>query len=215
MKLTGAQIKKFFECSIEKNMRKNNFLNKGLKWGKLCEKIYIKMLKNLKQSAFEIVQEQINSNFNNLDIRASINIIKNLSSILLKMKDLGTLEFYKSNIKMENKKFSVEIDSILRDNSGYGFIREIKSYSGPKYYAWNSDIAQLTIQNIVFGSNYEIDAYYGEIVYLGNGKIIPINTRPYEKIVYFARKKILEHEKKISCQNCHLLEIPCYNHVRI
>ena len=212
--ITGTQIKRFYECSKERELRKHNSSLKGAKWGKICEKLYLDILDKGNSHIFEIVQSHINSNFQDLTIVESTKIIGNLAFLLKSMKNTNSQEIYKSNQIISDDKFAVEIDLIIRDKSGTGFIREFKSYSGPSYYAWNSDIAQLATQNIVLSHKLNTVIYYGEIVYLGNKKIIPINTKPYIKSINFARRKMIEGTNKIDCEHCSFLDFPCYNHVR-
>jgi len=215
MAIRGTQIKKFFECYKEREYRKNNRELKGIKWGKICEAIYIEIpITPNEGSIYKIVQKHINKNFPTLSIPLAAQIISGLTKILYKIKLSKEQKFFKTHYYVKNEKFSVEIDTLIREESEQGFIREIKSYPGPNKFAWNSDIMQLTTQNIVLSSEYEIDFYYGEIAYIGNGKIININTKPYEKAVFFAYNKILNGHKMITCSHCSLLDIPCYCQVR-
>ena len=115
---------------------------------------------------------------------------------------------------MQNQEFTVEIDSFIIENESCGFIREIKSYPSSNKYAWNSDIMQLTTQNMVLQTEFGIDFYYGEIAYIGSGNIVSINTKPYEKAVNFAARELSNGQTKIGCSNCSFLDIPCYEQVR-
>lgn len=214
MKITGMQIKRFFECTTERIMRKSNSMFKGTRWGKFCENLYLNTIKNQKEDIFKITQFNINKAFPSLDISTSSNLIKNLTNIIKKMRSDKKQEILKTNMKLQNNQYSIELDMIIRDSSGAGFIREFKSYPSPGYYVWNSDLMQLAVQNMVLSSYYNIHFYYGEIAYLGDGKIIEINTSSYEKLVYFARRQILNDHKKISCEKCKFYDLPCYTQVR-
>jgi len=211
-KYTGTQIKNFYECSTELGLRRNDKKFKGAKWGKLCEQVYLKTKDCSEKGTYHIVQDFINKAFPELPITDSILVIKNLSIIIVRMHS-NNEEIIYTNHPISSEEFSVEIDTIISKNNSE-FIREIKSYASPNEYAWNSDIMQLTIQNMVLASHYDIDFYYGEIVYLGNGKIVNINTRPYVPAIYRAIRSLERGTKKVDCEVCNFYNIPCYTQVR-
>lgn len=212
--VSGSDIKHFFNCPMERSLMQNPSEFKGARWGIVCEKLYKNILDDPAEKIYPLVQATINQHFPDVSLSSSSIIIDGLSKVLEEFARRKHETLYDANLTLEWEDTIAQIDFIIKGENNAGFIREFKSYASPGYYAWNSDIMQLTVENFVFSKIFKIDSYYGEIAYLGDGKIVGINVQPYFIAFNFAKARLQQKERSIKCTNCKAFHIPCYNHVR-
>lgn len=200
-KISGSKIAYFFRCSFENVEREKLGIIRPKIFGILMEKVYQLKKKGLKAqeilsfiahyiSHLEISKKQDLKKF----ARRAINMLYNLDSH-------NNANIVETNLLCEDENFKVEIDLFLRKNKIF-FPREVKSYKSPVVYAWNSDIMQLVVQSIVLENYYGINVRYGEILYLANNKLIPIDTYLLREHIYLVQMCIFKGIVKINCEIC-------------
>ncbi len=213
IKFTATEIKHFFECNAEQSKRINKLKLKGFKWGVVAEDLYKRCLTD-SGDLFYLVQSKIKEILPDFLPSQSVVLINNLINLIEEMKANAGNTLEKANVKVENAQFIAQIDFLMRTRDGFYFPREFKSYPSPGLYPYNSDIMQLTVQNLLLSEKYKGRYYYGEIAYLGSGKILGVNTLPYVRAISYASQLLQQGIKRINCDTCNFLYIPCYNQVR-
>ncbi len=220
MRVTGTDIHNFFLCSLEKSRREAQETIwvppsiPPLVWGTLCEDILRGLLRvnaACKLQDFTIVQDLVNSRLPSLNISQTAQVISNLERIFNIIVSMHQSTLSETNIHLKTEDYSVQIDFIMKTKFGERFPVELKSTSSPGYFAYNSDIAQLTVQNIVLESVYNQAFDYGQIIYIGDGRVVEMITRPFNQCINGAKLAILKHKSLVDCNTC---EMPCYQHVR-
>lgn len=214
MEVSASKIKKFYECTAERECRIHQSIFKGVKWGTVCEKLIGIVIENPGRDLFQAVQQVINDNYPQLSTKASVIAIKNLITTIRKVTEDFSARFSRANVRVNANGFSAQIDFLLTTSAGEEFPLEVKSYPSPGFYAFNSDIIQLTVQNLAL-SNQKTEFYYGQIAYLGDGRLVEVYTRPFNQAVTEARLKILTGENTVSCPDCIAFNVPCYKHIRV
>jgi len=205
-KISGSKISSFFYCKYERNTRIPLKINNPQLFGKILE-VGFSQFKN-GESYEQIITLLINKIIS-ANKHVSLNVDEFLSRLFHKiyaLKSFNDSRLVEMNLLCEDNNFRVEIDQLLRLNSCF-FPREIKSFKSPEIYVWNSDLMQLTTQCIVIENTFNIKSQYGELLYLGNDNLIPIDTYPFRKCVFYAQGRIFRGFNKIDCFSCKKLSI--------
>ena len=204
--MSGLEISRFFLCKYEREQRIPLSVSHPQLFGKIIEKAY--SLRELGRPVEDIINITLNavSRAKSLNIKKENQFLEALFNKILSLPLFNKSELIETNALYNDHYFAVEIDQVLRKNRHY-YPREVKAYSGPSVYAWNSDLMQLTTQCIVLENYYSINSRYGEIVYLGSNSMIPVDTYILRKYVFYARDMLFKGHHHLRCETCKKLKL--------